>query len=558
MNRRLNLKRYRQIVSVFSKHGFGLILDQIGILKHIRVRRYTKIEKEDVKYTTGVRLRMALEELGTTFIKLGQILSTRSDIFSKDISDELKKLQDSVIPFDYEDVKKTIESELGDKIENIFEEFNEIPIASASVSQVHRGVLKSGKVVAIKVQRPNITDTINSDLDILRDIAHFIDMHTRFGKMYDFSNTVNEFEVVLKNELDFTKEAENVDRFKKNFEKSKIFCVPEIKWVYTSKLLITMEYIEGFRIDDIEMLDYYGIDKNQIAVNLANSILNQILKDGFFHADPHPGNILINKEGKIVFLDVGMVGILSEQKRNRISSFFIGIAKNDSRKIVRSIIDLGAIQNKIVIKNFERDIDVFLDKYLTLPLREIKIAEIFYEIFSISYKNHIKIPREFALISKSLGTLQGIIEILSPELNMIEIAKPIAKKLIMDSITPQNITNEIRNTVLDYHDLIKEFPTSILDLVEKMEDDNFGIKFEIKDIDHIQKRFDRVIDRISFSVVLLSVSMIIAGIIIGSSLNANAASGTYFLNITALKIGIGIACLIIIWLIISMFRSNRD
>ena len=309
LNKKLNIKRYQEIITVFAKHGFGLIIDQLGIFDYLKMRKHgAEAENSNSKLSIGERLRISLEELGPTFVKIGQILSTQADIVPQDIVNELKKLQSSVQPFSFNEAKSVIESEFEDTLENIFKEFVQQPIASASISQVHYAVLGNGEKVAVKVQRPGIEKVISNDLNILRDLAHFVDNHTKFGKIYDFGSMVEEFERTLKNELDFTKEGENADTFRDNFSRDRWVKVPEVNWNYTSRRVLTMEFIDGISIDDNKSLDKAAIDKKETAQRIAQSICNQVLRDGFFHADPHPGNIKVLRDGTIVFLDLGMVG----------------------------------------------------------------------------------------------------------------------------------------------------------------------------------------------------------------------------------------------------------
>lgn len=559
-NKKISIKRSRQIIVVFTKHGFGLLMDQLGIFKYLKMNSsVSNLGAESIRFrlSTGERIRLSLEELGPAFVKLGQILSTRSDVFSPDIIEELKKLQNSVPPFSFSQVKELIENEFEDKLENIYKEFDEKPVAAASISQVHRARLSSGKLVAVKVQRPGIEEIIQLDLDILKDLAHFIDHHTQYGKLYDCSGMVLEFENIIKNELDFTKEAENAEVFKQNFSGDKGITVPGVKWIYTTKHILTMEYIEGIRVDDYSGLDLAGIDRKVLAEKLAASICNQILRDGFFHADPHPGNIQVFPDGTIVFLDLGMVGCLNESRKKTISNFFIGVATRDSKMVVKSIVDLDTGQNHSNIKKFEKDVEKIIGKYLTLPLEEMKIGELFYETFNIAFSNHIRIPREFALIAKTLGTLQGLLEKLAPNLNALVVAKPIAKKLMYQSFSSEEISNDIKKNLWSYKNLFKEFPSAMLNFLNKIEDEDFVVKFEMKDIEKLQRRFESMFNRMSFSMILLAVSIIIAGIIIGSSISADAGSEIYRLNVMALKTGLGMAAAIVLGLVISMFKSRR-
>jgi ubiquinone biosynthesis protein len=299
------------------------------------------------------------------------------------------------------------------------------------------------------------------------------------------------------------------------------------------------------------------LTKEEAAEKLAESICNQILRDGFFHADPHPGNIKVLPDGTIVFLDLGMVGHISEMRKKTISRLFVAISNKDSKMVVRSILDLDAMPERKNIKRFEQDVDMMIEKYLTLPWSKIKIGELFYEIFKIASINGIKIPREFAMLAKSLATLQSILEKLAPELNTLVIAKPIAKKLVYQSYSIKNISNVLTKNIVVYKDLLSKLPFYIQNLLEKAEDGDLTVRLGIKDMDKIQKQINRALNRISFSVILLAVSIIITGIIIGSSQNANAGSEMYFLNITALKAGFAVVVIIILGLIISILRSGN-
>ncbi len=560
VRKRDSIKRYSQILYVFTKYGFGLLLEQLGIFKYLSIKKMPVDEKTKSICSTlsrGARFRLALEELGPTFIKLGQILSTRPDIFPSDVLKELKLLQDAAPPFPFSEVKSTIENELCDKLDKIFKEFEEIPIAAASISQVHLARMNSGKLVAVKVKRPDVEKTIELDIGILKDIADFIDNHTKYGKLYDSYGMVCEFEKVIKDELDFIKEGENAETFKSNFRKDNGIKIPDIKWIYTTKNVLTMEYIEGIRIDDISALDLAGIDKKIVAKRLATSILNQILRDGFFHADPHPGNIRVLPDGTIVFLDLGMVGYLNEALKEIIVKFFIGIANKDSTLIVRSIIELGAVTERVNKKKFEKEVEDVIDKYLTMPLNEIKAEDLLNDTFRIAFSNNIKIPRVFALLAKTLGTLQSILENLDPDLNALIIAKPIAKRLIYQTFSINKINDNLKKNLWDYMDIAKKLPSVILNLLTKAEDEDFKFQVEFKEINKVQKGFERAFNRLSFCVVLLGVSIIIAGIVVGSGLSADVGSEMYFLNITLLKIGLVAAFVIVAGLIISLIRSRK-
>lgn len=558
MNYRIiRVKRYREIVAVFTKHGFGLLLKQLKIRSPLRPKDRISAAGAASDYASasaGKRLRLALEELGPTFVKLGQLLSVRQDILPADIIEELRKLQDSVQPFPFPQVKALIETEFKDKLENIYKEFCEEPVAAASISQVHRARLISEKQVAVKVQRPQIEKIIDLDFDILKDMARFVDRHTKYGELYDFGAMVTDFEEIIKNELDFMKEGENADIFRRNFSRDEGVVVPRVKWIYTTKRVLTMEYFQGIKISDTKALDQWGIDRRKLGENLAISICNQVLKDGFFHADPHPGNIQVMPDGTIIFLDLGMVGQLNESQKSRITNFFIGVTSKDSRMVVRSLLD--AKTDRRSIKNFEKDVDAIIEKYLTLPMSQIKIDELLREILHTASINHVKIPREFTSFAKTMATLQGVLKKLAPELNALTVAEPVAKEIIWQPSSAQHTIKRLKKSLLDYQNLLEEFPAAIRNILRKVEDESFAVQFEMKEMDKFQRQWERIFNRISFSVILLAVSIIIAGVIISSGLSADTSSEMHLFNIAVLKTGLALAVLIILGLLVSMIRSR--
>lgn len=555
-----HLRRYREIIFVFIKYGFGAIIDNIGILKHINVRRKTLKQTNDeniAKLSRGERLRLALEELGPTFIKMGQILSTRSDILPKNIIKELEKLQDKVPAFSFDEVKSVIQNEFGESLEEAYAEFEPTPLAAASIAQVHKALLWSGKTVVVKVQRPGIEKIIAQDMRILEDIAKFVDNHTKYGKIYNFTKMVEDFKKRLEEELDFRIEGENAEKFKKNFLKDKKVKIPSIIWTHTTRRVLTMEYIGGIPLNDFNAIDEAGLDRGAIARNLAKSVLNQILRDGFFHGDPHPGNIMVLEDGTIAFLDFGMVGSLSPERKRQFSKMLLGIVYKNSRMIIESIIDLNAVTLNVNMKKLEKDINNLRDRYVEIPLEKLKVGEVLNGIFDLVFSYNIVIPNEFNMLAKSLITLEGIVEKLDPKISVLEVAKPIAKQLIPKMFSTQHMKEEIINATMDYSRLIKELPSFLLNFLRKTEEENYAIELKIRDLENLEKRVDKVFNRLSTSIILLALSIVIAGILIGSGMSANAGAEMYKLNVIILKIGLAIAFVIVLGLAISIFRSGR-
>jgi ubiquinone biosynthesis protein len=553
------IKRTTQIVKIFANHGFGALMDRLGILKYLKMEMQTKeyTERELSKLSIGERLRLSFEELGPTFIKLGQIMSTRPDLLPREIIHEMEKLQDAVAPFSISDVKQVIEFELGDKLENIFREFKEEPIAAASIGQVHRAKLLSGKDVVVKVQRPNIEKNIELDLGILKDLADFIDNRTKLGKLYSFSKMAEEFETTITNELDFRLEGENAETFKVNFKDEANVIVPDISWIHTTSRVLTMDEIKGTSLKNFEALDQLGLDKKIIARNLANSVLYQILRDGFFHGDPHPGNIMVLENNKIAFLDFGMIGQLSPHRKNQFLKMLMGITLKDSKLIIQAIVELDAISNSINMRKLGKDIDRLRDQVLSVPLSEIKIGEVFNEIFDLAFTYNMMIPGEFTMLAKSLITLEGLVEKLDPDLNILEIAEPIAGKLIFTLISPEKIGREILSGAMDYGNLVRKFPSVFLNFLGKIEHDDFTIQIKVKEAERYAQKIDRSFSRLSISIVFLSLSIVIAGTIIGLSLIGMEAADFIMVLSIILKGSLFLAAITFAALIIAILRSKR-
>jgi ubiquinone biosynthesis protein len=558
-DRHKKIKRSRQIVKVFANHGFGTLMDRLGILKFLNIDKQSReySDGEISKLSIGARLRLSFEELGPTFIKLGQIMSTRPDLLPHDIIHELEKLQDAVAPFPMTEVREVIEFELGDKLENIFKEFKEEPIAAASIGQVHRAILLSGKDVVVKVQRPNIEKNIELDLGLLKDLAKFVDNRTRLGKLYSFSKMAEEFETTLTNELNFRLEGENAETFKVNFKDDDNIIVPNISWIHTTNRVLTMEEIKGISLKNFEALEQAGFDKTVIARNLATSILYQILRDGFFHGDPHPGNIMVLENNTIAFLDLGMIGQLNPHMKNQFLKMLMGITLKDSKLIVQAIVELDAMSERINMRKLEKDIDRLRDQVLSVPLSQIKIGEVFNEVFDLAFSYNIMIPGEFTMLAKSLITLEGLVEKLDPDLNVLEIAEPISGKLIFTLISPEKIGKEILGGAMDYGNLVRKFPTALLSFLDKLEHDDFIMQFKLKDADRYVQKLDRAYSRLSISIVLLSLSIVIAGIIVGLGLADIEGTEIITVIITTLRGSLVLAGILIVALIISIFRSKR-
>lgn len=549
-----NLSRYRQIVSVFMKHGFGALLDQLGILKYLKLpRRPAPADTE--RLTLGERFRRSLEELGPAFIKLGQLLSVKPGLLPAEVALELEKLRDAVPAIDFAEVRTVIEGEFGMELVRLFPEFSREPLAAASIAQVHSARLPGGERVVVKVQRPGIERIIDQDLRILEDLAGFMDRRTKYGKLYEFGPMVAEFEALLRNELDFRIEAQNAAVFRKNLAHDPTVCVPAIYWSHSSRRVLTMEFIDGLSLSDPAALAGAGLDCRLLARRLAHSLLYQILRDGFFHADPHPGNLMALPGDRIALLDLGMVGRLSEERRDEFVQVLAGLTFGNDRLVVQALIDLDLPRDQpLNLRRLEREVGRIREKYLSLAVNRIKVGEALRELFGLAYQFRLGIPQDFAILGKTLITLEGLVERMDPDLSILEIAEPITRRLLLGNLSPTRLRRRALGELLNVGLLARRLPGFLTNLLIKLEERDYMIQFRLAGGEEWLDRLTRVANRITFSIIVLAVSIIIAGVIIGSGIGGIVAE----LNqVNALKIETALAVLVIVALIVYLMKTGR-
>lgn len=560
IDRLTNFQRYREIIAAFTKNGLGFLFIKNTVFT-IRGRQARILDESHAArgISIGERIRKTCEELGPTFVKFGQILSTRTDIITQNVANQLARLQDNVAPFPFECAREVIEGEFGDKLENIFKSFSETPIASASMSQVYQAVMHSGTCVAVKVQRPDIRRVVDIDIGILKRIAKFVDKYTKYGEMYDFYGMVEEFANVLASELDFTIEAENCDRFRGTRRREGGVTAPEIKWVYTTSKVLTMEYIDGVKITDLKTLKQKGIDCGALARAFVDSLIMQMLSDGFFHADPHPGNVIVRENGQIVFIDLGMMGELSEKYKKLLTDMLIGLSLHNTRRVAQAIVDLGITQEAAQFRSFEGSVADLLDSIAYQPLSKVNILQVFIGLFDLASTYKIRIPRAFTLIAKCLGTAQTIVEQLSPQLNMLEIAQETAKKVLLRSFDADTIKNTMLSSFVDAVDTVRLLPGVLARFIKKAEETDFVFELKIKEVDKLEKKMTTLFNRMSLSIILLAISIVLAGTIIavGSFVKGAGSDFLYNISLFAIIAGLVVASVIVVGIVLSIFISNR-
>ena len=457
-NRYRDLRRLHRIATVLAKHGFG---ELAGVLR----ARYWLFRLPSpaggAKLTRGERLRLALEELGPTFVKLGQILSLRPDLVPPDIAGELRKLQDEAPPFPFSEVKAQIESELGQPLATLFQEFEEKPLAAASLAQVHRARTREGELVAVKVQRPGIREVIEADLDILFELARLAERYLPGGELYDPVGAVEEFARTIREELDFTREGRHMEIFKHNFAGDETIYVPKVFWEYTTPRVLVMEYIQGIKISDLEQLEAAGLDRKAIARNGAQAILKQVFEHGFFHADPHPGNLLVLPGNVIAPLDFGMMGRLDEELRTQVAELLAGFVKKDVDRIIETLREMGSLEAEVDTQALRAELLGLIDYYYGVPLKRLDFRRIFEEGMALVRSFQIKVPTGLVLMGKALVTEEGVGRMLDPDFDMVSMAKPYVQRLLLQRYDPRRQLAKWLEILDGYQRMLVRLPTDV-------------------------------------------------------------------------------------------------
>lgn len=550
-----HMQRYREIIVAFSRNGFGYIVKEMGLQKIVSLpERVLKGKKEIHTKTTGERIRLFLEELGPTFVKLGQIASTRNDLIPPKIIKELEKLQDQVGPIPYTEIKEIVERELGEPVEEVFKAFNQEPIAAASIGQVHHAVLHTGEEVAVKVQRPNIEKKIHTDLEILMNFASLAELRLEWAKQYKITEIIEEFKTSILAELDYTLEGRNAHKIAMNFKNKKGVKVPEVHWEYTTERVLTMEFVKGIKLDENNKLVEEGYEPKVIAEKLIHQLFEQILIDGFFHADPHPGNVMALPDHQLLFIDFGMVGRLTPMMKDHLTDMIIALARQNTHAIIKAIYRMGVVPDDVDDDLMRADMEELRDKYYDIPFSQVSLGEAVNDLFRVASAHRIRIPADLSLVGKTLLTLEGTVERLDPDISIIKIAQPFGKRLVKEKYRPKRVAEEVYEQVDDYKDIFLDLPEHINALYKLIRKGKFPLEISVSRVDVFLKKMDRISNRLSFSIVLLSFSIVMVGLIVGSAI---AGEVSYFWSLPVIEIGFVVAVLMFIWLIFSIFRSGR-
>jgi ubiquinone biosynthesis protein len=547
------MRRYRQILGILLKYGFG---DVVDVTRKDLISRFgDKIiplfgKHVDSSMSRAERLRYAAEELGPTFVKLAQILSMRPDLVPPDVATELQKLQDEVSPFSYEEVRNIIKEELKQELETAFSHIDEQPLAAASIAQVHRATLHDGKRVIIKIQRPDIQDVIDVDLEILSDLAKVLKRHSLNTVVSDPVAVIAEFDRSIHRELDFLSEGRNIHRFGLMFADDPTVLIPSFYPELSSSRVLVMDFLDGIKASQLEVLEREGLDRTVIAERGAQWILKQVFQHGFFHADPHPGNILVLEDNVIAPLDYGMVGSLDESTIEALGSVLVGIIHKDTNRILRAFDALGIIHdvaNRIALRS---DINGFVSQYYEVPLQELQVSGLLKELFDIFRAHQMTLPSNLSLMLKALVTVEGLGRLLHPDFDMVSEVRPYVSRLMYRRYDPRRRFRDLLNVFDDFSSLAEELPQGVRDTLRKINAGELHIQFEHRNLEKLTREFNQSSSRISSAVI-------IAALIIGSSLVMQVPVGPNFLGFPLLGVlGYLVASVLGLILLWNIFRSR--
>lgn len=547
-----HLGRYQQILTVLVKHGFAEILERLEIERRMGIVLKTgRTPRAQSDGLPAARVRLALEELGPTFIKLGQLLSTRPDLISLEAVRELEKLQTQARPFPGEEAMAIVERELGKSLDELFRSFDPEPLATASLGQVHGAELPDGRRVVVKVQRPDIRGKVTTDLEILDDLARIAERRSEEIEVQQPREIVSEFARVIDKELNYTFEAAHLRRFARMFQDRPHVRVPEVFRELSTPHVLTMERFDGVRASQVDALKLRGYDLEKVAEAGATAILEQIFLHGIFHADPHPGNILVLEDGVIGFIDLGQIGRLDRTLRHRVARLLTALANLDEEAAADALLALTTSDQAPDRRALEADLSELIDWHLDRSIGDIRLGRMLYQTVEIAGGQRRRIPPELFLVLKALATVEGLASSLAPDFTLSNCAQPVLKRLVWQRLSPRSLWKEARASGVEWLDLLRQVPGGAVEVLQLLRRGKLHVEFEHKGLDPLLHKLEQVSNRLVFAVVL-------AALLIASSLVALGQFAPFWHGMPLIGlVGYLLAGILGLALLISILRRGR-
>jgi ubiquinone biosynthesis protein len=540
-----NLGRLSEIAQVAARHGFGYLFE------NRRLRR--RHPDDETPSQRGAHLRAMLDELGPTFVKFGQLLSTRPDILPPDIIAELRGLQDDVTPFSYEEAASVIQEDLGLPIERLFLEFDPVPIAAASIGQVHRAILPNGRQVAVKVQRPDAPRQIEADIALLYQAARLAKDRVRRLDFIDTRGIVDEFARNIRQELDYRGEARNADRFRHDFAGHPHVRIPRVYWSYTRARVLTLEFIDGVQVADLDALTASVVERRRIAELMTETWMTMVFRNGFFHGDPHPANILVLPNGQgIGLVDFGLAGKLTDADLSKLTRLFIDAVNENVDALPKRLAELGVRYPREREAEFQAALRELFYRYYGAPLSQIDPLQVIRDGFDLIYSMNLELPTRWLLLDKAIATLASVGVELYPEFNVFEVAKPYARNLMIGRYSPQRMLGRARRESTDLVRIARELPYQVHDVLEQVRDGQVEVGFVHKGVDEFLVELDTAMNRIVVAVVVGT------GVLSSALIGIFADQGPHLwgLHIFAF-VGFFLSAILMVWLLVGVLRHNR-
>ena len=550
------LGRISEIAQIAAKHGFGYLFDprRDGRGPALFSRRQREIEPViDEGSTRGQRLRNMLDELGPTFVKFGQLLSTRPDVVPPDVVFELKALQDAVSPFGFEDVERVVREEFGLAIDQLFLEFEEVPVASASIGQVHGAVLPNGRRVVVEVQRPEAPRQVEADLELLYQAARFAREHVKALEFVDTVSLVDEFARTIRQELDYRQEARNAEQFHRNFAGHPHIRIPRVYWSYSRARVLTLERLHGVHVRDLDLSEYSLDERRRLAHLIAEVWMTMIFRHGFFHADPHPSNIMVlEQRDHVGLVDFGMAGKLTPDDMSKLTALFIDAVNENIEAFPRRLASLGVRYPKELESEFVAELRDMYYRYYGARLSEIDAIQVIREAFGVIYRMRLQLPTRFMLLDRAIATLASVGTGLYPDFNVFEVAKPYARELMVERFAPHRVAARTQAEVRNYVSMARDLPYQLHDVLQEFRDGEMEIQFRHRGLDQLTQSMDLVFNRLTIAVI--SAAGLISSSLIG--IFADAGPRVFGLHLFSVM-GFSLSALLAVWLIIGVVRSGR-